>query len=68
MKYGFGMVQEAIEQGRGQGSVVVEDFRPMFEGAVCGDNHRALFIALADDLEEQIGAGFVDRQIPQFVD
>jgi len=61
------MVQEAIEQGRSQGSVIVEDLGPVFKGAIGGDNDGALFVALADDLEQQVGAGLIDRQVSQFV-
>jgi hypothetical protein len=31
---GLGVMQQAVEQGRGQGAIVVEDFRPLLEGAV----------------------------------
>jgi len=63
----FGVVQEPVEDGRSKRAVVVEDFRPVFERAV-GSNHQgALLIALADDLEEQIGTGFVDGQKPQLI-
>ena len=61
------MVQQAIEQRRRQGTVVVKDLRPVLEGPVAGNDRRAALIALADDLEEAIGAELIDRQIPQFV-
>ena len=38
----------------------VENGRPGFEGFVGGEDDSALFVAPADDLEEQIGAVFVD--------
>ena len=65
---GLGMVQEAVEDGGGQGAVVVEDLGPVFEGSVGGDDDGALLVALADDLEEQIGAVLVDGQIAEFVE
>ena len=49
-------------------AVVVEDLRPMFVGAVGGDHHGGAFVALADDLEQQVGAVLVDGQVAEFVD
>jgi hypothetical protein len=57
---GVGAVQEAVEDGGGDAGVVVEDGRPLFVGLVGGEDNRAALVALADDLEEQIGAGFVE--------
>jgi hypothetical protein len=34
----FGVLEQAVEQGRGQGAVIVEDFRPLLEGAVGGND------------------------------
>jgi hypothetical protein len=48
------MVKKAIKERGGQCTIVIENFRPIFEGSVGGDNHRTLFIAMADDLEEHI--------------
>lgn len=39
----------------------------MFIGLVGGQHDRALLVAVADDLEEQICAGFVDGQVTQFI-
>ena len=64
---GLGMVQEAVEECGGQRAVVIEDLRPLFEHAIGGDDDGAALIALADDLEQQVCAGLVDRQIAQFV-
>ena len=64
---GFSVVQEAIENGGGEGAVVVEDFGPVFVGSVGGDDHGALLVAKADDLEEEIGAMLVDGQKTQLV-
>ena len=44
----IGMMQQAIQDRRGQGAVMVEDGGPVFEGAVGGQDHRPLFIAEAD--------------------
>ena len=65
---GFGVVQDAVEDGGGEGGVVVEDGGPVFEDLVGGQDDGSAFVALADDLEEQVGPAFVDGQISQFVD
>src|SRR5271170_7192197 len=59
----FGVVQEPVQHGAGQGAVVVEDFGPMFIGLIRGQQDGALLVTLADDLEEQVRAGFVDGQV-----
>ena len=61
------MVQEAVENSRGDGGVVVEDLGPLFVGLIGRDDGRSLLVTAADDLEEQIGAGLVDRQVTEFV-
>jgi len=61
--HGFGVMQESVEHGAGQGAVVVEDFGPVFIGLVGRQQDGALLVALADDLKEQVGADFVDRQV-----
>ena len=65
---GFGVVQESVEDGGGQGGVAIEDLRPLLEHAVGGDRDGAALVAVADDLEQQVGAGFVDGQVSEFVD
>ena len=66
--YRFGVVQEPVQHGAGQGAVVVEDFRPVFIGLVGRDDGRSGLIPLAEDLEEQISADFIDWQISKFID
>lgn len=60
-------MEEAIEDGGGQCGVIVEDARPLFVDRISGYDGCAVFIASAYDLEEQVGAMFVHRQIAQFV-
>ena len=60
-------MQEPVQHGAGQGAVVVKDFGPVLVGLVGGQQDGALLVTLADDLEEQIRAGFVDGQLAQFV-
>ena len=64
----LGMMQQAVEQGGSEGAVVVEDLWPLLERAILRNDCRAALIALADDLEEAIGAKLIDREIAQFVD
>jgi hypothetical protein len=63
----LGVVEQAVEQGRGQGAVIVADFRPLLE-AVRGNHGGAALVALTDHLEQAVGSELVDREIPQFVD
>ena len=62
------MVKEAIEERRGERRIVIEDLGPVLVGAIGRDDHGAMLVAFADDLEKQIGAMLVDRQIAEFVD
>ena len=63
----FGVVQEPIPHGAGQGAVIVEDFGPVFIGLVGRDDGRTGLIPLAENLEEQVSADFIDRQISKLV-
>ena len=64
----LGMVQQPIQDRGGQGTVMVEDCGPLLQGAVGGTDDRPLFIAQRDDLEEQIGARLVNREVPKLVE
>lgn len=61
------MMQEPVEDGGRDGAVMIEDFRPVLEDAVGGEENGAALIAVADDLKQEVGAGFVEGQIPEFV-
>ena len=50
------MMGEAIEQRAGQ-SLGAEHAGPLIEGQIAGHDDRAAFVALAEDLEQQLGAG-----------
>jgi hypothetical protein len=65
---GFGVMEESVENGRGDGAVVVEDGSPLFEGLVGGQDDGTAFVALADDLKEKVGPVLVDRQVADFVE
>ena len=64
---GLGVMQEAVQDGGGDGAVVVEHRGPLLEGFVGRQNNRTPFVALADDLEEEVGPVLIDRQIPELV-
>src|ERR1700677_825266 len=57
---------EPVEQGACESSRA-EDFGPLLEGQVRGDEGRSTLVALAEHLEQQFGAGFGQRHEPQFV-
>jgi hypothetical protein len=50
------VVGKAIEQRTGQ-PLGTEDADPFIERQVAGDDDRAALVALAEDLEQQLGAG-----------
>ena len=49
---GLGMMQEAIEQSGSEGTVVVEDLRPLLVDTVGGDVRGAMLIAVTEDLKD----------------
>ena len=66
--HGLCVVQQPVEQGRGEDGVVVEDAGPLLVDAVCGNQRGAAFIAVADDLEQAVGAELVNRKVAELVD
>ena len=61
------VVGEAIEQRAGQ-ALGGEHAGPLVEGQIAGDDDGAAFVALAEDLEQQLGAGRRERDVAQFID
>ena len=61
------VVSEAVEQGSGE-SFGAEDLGPLLEGQVGCDQCGGPFVALAEDLEEQFGAGLGERHEAEFID
>lgn len=47
---GFVVVEEAVENGAGDGAVVVEDAGPLLEGLVGAHDEGTTLVALPDDL------------------
>ena len=52
---------------RAGGDLVPEGLRPPADADVRGDYRRALLVARADQLEQQVGAPFVDVQVAELV-
>src|SRR5581483_2889333 len=63
----FAVVEETIED-RGGDHVIAEELAPSIERDVAGDHQRTSRIPGCHQLEEQIGATAVHRQVTQFID
>ena len=61
------MVGEPNEQRAGE-ALGGEDAGPFVEGKIASDDGGTALVALAEDLEEQLGAGRRQRGIAEFVD
>ena len=61
-------MHQPVDHRGGQGVVHVEDCAPVPEGSVGGDHDRACFVAGGHNLEQQVGAAFVDGQIAQLIE
>ena len=56
-----GVVEDPVEDGRGD-DPVPEDLAPASEALVAGEDHESLLVAPADELEEQVGPGLVEKR------
>jgi hypothetical protein len=63
----FGPVQEAIDESDDAGGVG-EGVLPLDEGLVGGEDDRAVFVTMGDDLEEEVGVAGVVGEIADLVD
>jgi hypothetical protein len=61
------MVGETIEQ-RASETLALENARPFLQWKIRRDNGRAALVALADDLEEELGASLGEWHVAEFVD
>jgi hypothetical protein len=61
-------MKETIEHGGGNGAIAVKDCRPLLEGFVGCDDDGAMLVALADDLEKQIGPALIYREISDLIE
>ncbi len=64
---GLGVVEHAIKNGGGDGDIAIKDVGPFLEGFIGRDDGGTALIAMAEDLKEQVGAKFVDGQVPEFI-
>ena len=62
------MMNEAINDGRGKGVIVIENRSPVSEGAVGGDHNGTTFIPVGDDLEEELRPLLIHGKIAEFID
>src|SRR5215467_1478413 len=60
-------MQDAIEDGCGD-DAIAKDLAPAAEALVAGQDHRAALVPATDELEEEVGAGAVDRQVADLID
>jgi len=65
---GFGVVEESVQNGRGDSAVVVENGGPLLEGFVGRQNDGTSFVALADDLKEMVSVVLVNGQVTDFIE
>ena len=61
------VVGEAVEESAGE-ALGAEHLGPFVEGQIGGDQGRAPLVALAEHLEQQLGAGLRQRHEAEFVD
>ena len=61
-------MQQAVQQRRGLHAVAVEDAGPLAVDRVRRDQRGAALVAVAQDLEQAVGAGLVDGQVAELVD
>ena len=64
---GLGMMEEAVEDGGGDGGVTVKDGCPLLEGFVGGEYDGATFVTCADNLEEEIGPALIDGKVSDLI-
>ena len=62
-----GAVGEPVDDGFGEPRVG-EDFRPLAEGEVRGDDQAAAFVAFGEDLEDEFGGAVGEGEVAEFVE
>src|SRR5271157_1767359 len=63
----LGVMEQTVQDGGGNGAVVVEDAGPLFEWFISGQHDGATFVTLTDDLEEEVGTALVDGKIAKLI-
>ena len=62
------VVGKAVQQGGGELFVATEDFRPLAEREVAGDEHGTTLVSVGDQVEEQLTACAIERNEANFVE
>src|SRR4029077_10542524 len=62
-----GAVGEPVDDGFREAGVG-EDLGPLAECEVGGDDHRRTFVALRDDLEDELGGAFGEREVAELIE
>ena len=62
------VVAESVEDGTGQGGVVIEGGGPLCGHFVCGEDDGVALVAGADDLEEEVAALLVQGEIAELIE
>jgi len=60
-------MDESVGDGGGGGSVV-EEFSPVFESEVGGDDGGGAEVTFVEDLVEEVGTSGVEAEVAEFVD
>ena len=60
-------MQQAVED-RGRQDLVAEDGAPLRHELIGGDEQAAALVAARDELEEEMGAAALERQVAELVD
>ena len=63
----FAVVQEPVENGRGNDSIV-EQCLPVPKAFVSGNDGGAFLVAIGDELEKEIALMGVYREVADFID
>jgi hypothetical protein len=61
-------MRQPVDQGRGQGVVLIEYRAPLPEWSIRSQHDRSDFMTGGDTLEQLIGSALVDGQIVQLID
>jgi len=65
---GLCVMQQPVQQRRGEHGIVVENAGPVLVDAIRRHQRGAALVAVADDLEQAVGAELVDGQVPKLID
>jgi len=61
------MMEDTVKDGGGECCIIIKYGSPLFERFIGRDADSATLVAFTDDLEEQIGSGFIDGHVAKFV-